>query len=66
MPWKVRREFPWFLKDRLYLPKDFHPLVEVAFTELQRTGFPREIKTCSGSFVIRTVRRWSGTGGTGK
>lgn len=56
MLWNVRKEFPWFPKERLYLHKDFQPLLETAFGELQRTGLHREIKTCEGTFAIRTVR----------
>lgn len=56
MLWNVKQDFPWFPKDRLYLHKDFQPLLDAAFTELQRTGLHREVKTCEGTFAIRTVR----------
>jgi len=56
MLWPVKKEFAWFPADRLYVHKDFQPLLEAAFTELERTGLHREIKTCAGCFAIRTVR----------
>ncbi len=54
--WNIKKDFPWFPKERLYLHKDFQPLLKGALAALEQKGLHREIKTCEGTFIIRTVR----------
>jgi len=54
--WQVRKDFSWFPQERIYVHKDFQPLLEKAFKALEANGAYREIKTFDGCFNIRHVR----------
>ncbi|MFT3908263.1 MAG: M15 family metallopeptidase [Ferruginibacter sp.] len=54
--WKIREEFAWFPKAKIYIHKDFMAKLRVAFTALQQNNLHKEIKTCEGAFNIRLVR----------
>ena len=54
--WTIREEFPWFPKDKIYVHKDFQPVLTCAFAALINNGCYREIRTFDGCFNIRHVR----------
>lgn len=54
--WNIAADHSWFPKEVLYLHRDFKPLLQEAFRELELQGFHQEIKTCDGCFNIRHVR----------
>ena len=54
--WAIKQEFPWFPKEKLFLHKDFQPLLRNAFAALEKAGLHTEIKSCEGTFNIRRVR----------
>lgn len=54
--WPIRKDFAWFPQERIYLHKDFKPLLHAAFKQLEANGCYREIKTFDGCFNIRHVR----------
>lgn len=54
--WQIRQEFPWFPQEKIYLHKDFQPMLTAAFKALVANGCYREIKTFDGCFNIRHVR----------
>lgn len=56
MLWQVRKDFPWFPQEKMYLHKDFQPLLKKAFDALTANGCYHEIKTFDGCFNIRHVR----------
>ncbi len=53
--WPIREEFPWFPEGRLYLHRDFKPLLQTAFAALEEKGLHGEIRSCEGCFGIRYV-----------
>lgn len=54
--WQVNRSFPWFPKEKIYIHKDFRPLLHAAFKALEASGCHREIRSFDGCFNIRHVR----------
>lgn len=54
--WQIQQDFPWFPQEKIYLHKDFRPLLFPAFTALAANGCHREIKAFDGCFNIRHVR----------
>lgn len=54
--WAVRTDYTWFPKERLYIHKDFRPLLSKAFGLLESRGLAHEVTSCEGVFSIRNVR----------
>lgn len=54
--WPIRKAFPWFPQEKMYLHKDFQPVLENALKALMANGCYREIRTFDGCFNIRHVR----------
>lgn len=54
--WEVQKTHPWFPKRRLYVHKQFWPLLDAAFSALSAHNLQGEIKTFDGGFNIRNVR----------
>lgn len=62
--WNISEDFPW-CEDirvdqvpfkRVFINKDFKTKLKVAFSNLEREGLQKEIKTFDGCFVERKVR----------
>lgn len=54
--WEVKRDFPWFPCDRIFINKDFKDKLFKAFKELEQAGVAGEIKTYDGCYEDRKVR----------
>lgn len=54
--WNIRRDFPWFPAERVYIHKDFKEKLTRAFKVLEAAELHKEIKTFDGCYCIRTVR----------
>lgn len=59
--WQVKEDFPWFPAKRIFINVDFKNKLFNAFTELEKAGLHKEIKTYDGCLAIRTVRGRSST-----
>lgn len=62
--WEISKDFPW-TKDvlvygkpwnKIFINKDFKRKLSVAFTNLEKAGLHKEIKTFDGCYVLRQVR----------
>ena len=62
--WEISKDFSW-TKDvlvygkpwnKVYINKDFKKRLSVAFTNLEKAGLHKEIKTFDGCYVLRQVR----------
>jgi D-alanyl-D-alanine carboxypeptidase len=54
--WEVKKDFNWFVADRIFINKDFKAKLFKAFTALEKAGLHTEIKTYDGCYNERSVR----------
>ncbi|MBK7882512.1 MAG: M15 family metallopeptidase [Chitinophagaceae bacterium] len=54
--WEIKKEFPWFPKDKVFINKDFRKKITIAFKALEEKGLHKEIKTFDGCYVDRLSR----------
>lgn len=54
--WAVKKDFPWFPANEIYINKDFKLKLAAAFAQLQKAGIEGEIKTFDGCYNNRSVR----------
>jgi hypothetical protein len=54
--WQIKRDFPWFPAEKIYIHKDFKEKLTRAFKVLEAAELHKEIKTFDGCYCIRTVR----------
>ena len=54
--WEVKKDFPWFPLDELFVHKHFHPLLINAFSDLTLNGRFEEVKSAEDCFDIRLIR----------
>lgn len=54
--WEVRKEFPWFLVNKIFLNKDFKEMLFNGFKAVDSRGLQSEIKSFDGCLSQRPVR----------
>lgn len=54
--WEIKKDFPWFPANSIFINKDFKEKLYLAFRELQQKNLHKEIKTFDGCYVDRKVR----------
>ena len=54
--WKIKDDFSWFPRNKVFIHKDFRTRLMDAFKALELTNLHKEIKTFDGCFNIRFVR----------
>jgi len=54
--WEVKKEFPWFPANRIFINKDFKIKLQLAFKNLEAKKLHVEIKTFDGCYNDRAAR----------
>jgi D-alanyl-D-alanine carboxypeptidase len=54
--WEVKKDFSWFPAKKFMVNKDFKKMLFKAFSNLEKAGLHREIKTFDGCYNPRSVR----------
>lgn len=54
--WQVQEDFPWFPAEKIFINTEFKGKLFKAFTNLEKAGLHKEIKTFDGCYNVRAVR----------
>ena len=54
--WKIKKDFPWFPAEKIFIHKDFRTKLKMALSFLEMAELHLEIKTFDGCYNLRKVR----------
>lgn len=54
--WEVKKDFPWFLVNKIFINRDFKDMLFKAFESIEAKGLQGEIKSFDGCLNQRPIR----------